>query len=58
MLNGDSVFTGGIEPALERFASTETDLVLLCEEVDRDTAQTTGVIEVDEVNSRLRTDAY
>ncbi|TYL39310.1 UTP--glucose-1-phosphate uridylyltransferase [Natronococcus pandeyae] len=48
VLNGDNVFGGSIAPAVERFETTEADLVLLCEEVDRETARATGVVDVDD----------
>ncbi|WP_293033641.1 sugar phosphate nucleotidyltransferase [Natronococcus sp.] len=48
VLNGDNVFRGGIEPALERAESTDTEGALLLEEVEPETAQETGVVDVED----------
>ena len=47
VLNGDNVFTGGIEPALDRFGRSGVDAVLLVESVSEAAARETGVLAVD-----------
>jgi len=46
LLNGDNIFSGSVEPAVE--AVGEADAVLGVEEVSVEVATTTGVIETDE----------
>ena len=46
LVNGDNVFAGSVEPAVE--AVGEADAVLAVEEVSPEVATTTGVIETDE----------
>jgi glucose-1-phosphate thymidylyltransferase len=46
LVNGDNVFAGSVEPAVE--AAGEADAVLAVEEVSSEVARTTGVIETDE----------
>jgi UDP-N-acetylglucosamine diphosphorylase / glucose-1-phosphate thymidylyltransferase / UDP-N-acetylgalactosamine diphosphorylase / glucosamine-1-phosphate N-acetyltransferase / galactosamine-1-phosphate N-acetyltransferase len=48
VLNGDNVFPGGIAAAIEGVGASDTDLAVLCEEVDRATARTTGVVDLDD----------
>lgn len=51
VLNGDNVFGGGIEPAIRRATTTDVDAVLLVEDVSREEAAETGVVEVE--NGRI-----
>ncbi len=46
LVNGDNVFAGSVEPAVE--AVGEADAALAVEEVSSEVAATTGVIETDE----------
>lgn len=47
VLNGDNVFGGPIEHALARARDPEVDGVIIVQQVSRETARTTGVVEVD-----------
>ncbi len=50
LVNGDNVFADGVTPAVEAVHAEGVDGVLGVEEVSREVAQTTGVIETKEGN--------
>ena len=50
LVNGDNVFVDGLKPAVEAVHAEGVDGVLGVEEVSREVAQTTGVIETKEEN--------
>lgn len=47
VLNGDNVFGGRIDRAINRATGTDIDATLLVEEVSKETAAETGVVETD-----------
>lgn len=47
VLNGDNVFGASIRPAIDRVAGGAADAALLVEEVSRNEARRTGVVETD-----------
>ncbi|AGB39010.1 sugar phosphate nucleotidyltransferase [Natronococcus occultus] len=48
VLNGDNVFDGRIDPAIERVRSTGAEAAVLVEEVDRETASETGAVVLED----------
>ncbi|ELY55729.1 sugar phosphate nucleotidyltransferase [Natronococcus jeotgali] len=48
VLNGDNVFEGGIDPAVERVRSTDAAAAVLVEEVERETARETGAVALED----------
>ncbi|NKE34971.1 sugar nucleotidyltransferase [Natronococcus sp. JC468] len=48
VLNGDNVFEGGIDPAVERVRSTDAEAAVLVEEVGRETARETGAVALED----------
>lgn len=47
VLNGDNVFRGNIDEAISKQDESDVDAALIVEEVSREEAQTTGVLETD-----------